>query len=268
MAAAHTERCTQLSAVIFDVDGVLVESPHERAWRHSLTSLITTEWGAEIGQTSYTPELFTTAVYQSEVAGKPRLSGARAALEYFRVPQAEERTPVYAAQKQRYLEQLINAGVFVAFPDGVRFVRRLLAAGVHLAAASSSKNANEFLRRIPLDHGQTLLDVFTVNVCGRDLAHGKPDPEIFLLAARELEAAPASCIVVEDAPAGVQAGRAAGMATIGVARVQDDALLEAAGADLVVRTLDEVDFAKMLNGRLERVDGSQVSHISGTGGTA
>jgi beta-phosphoglucomutase len=71
-----------------------------------------------------------------------------------------------------------------------------------MAVASSSKNANEMMRSIPVDGGRRLSEMFSVNVCGRDLAHGKPDPEIFLLAATELGIEAARCFVVEDAPAG------------------------------------------------------------------
>src|SRR5262249_38889550 len=74
---------------------------------------------------------------------------------------------------------------------------------------------------------------------GRDLAHGKPDPEIFLDAAAELHLPPVDCFVVEDAVAGVQAAKAGQMAALGVARADDAALLAAADADLVVSTLDE-----------------------------
>ena len=96
------------------------------------------------------------------------------------------------------------------------------------------------MRLIRLAPDQTLLDLFAVNVCGRDLAHGKPDPEIFLIAATELGVAPAGCLVVEDAPAGIEAARAGGMMTLGIARLGDEALLRAACADLVVTSLDDV----------------------------
>jgi len=66
---------------IFDVDGVLVDSPHELAWRESFRLLMETEWRDVRDQTSWTPERFTSAVYQQVMAGKPRMAGARAALE-------------------------------------------------------------------------------------------------------------------------------------------------------------------------------------------
>jgi beta-phosphoglucomutase len=73
---------------IFDVDGVLVDSPHDRAWRDALRELMDGEWRDIRDRTSYSPERFTPAVYQQVMAGMPRLAGARAALEYFGVPGA------------------------------------------------------------------------------------------------------------------------------------------------------------------------------------
>ncbi len=94
--------------------------------------------------------------------------------------------------------------------------------------------------------------MFDANVCGRDLRQGKPNPEIFLLAAAELRVPPAHCVVVEDAPAGIEAARAGDMAALGVARHDDAALLRAAGADLVVTSLDEVAVDELADGRLRR----------------
>jgi len=236
-----------------------VESPHERAWREALSELMAGDWRAAAARSSYRPERFTSVVYQAHVAGKPRSSGARAVLDYFDVPDAEQRTPEYAERKQRRIRELIDAGEFVAFPDGVRFALALQGSGMRLAAASSSKNANDFLVRTRLDafgRQDTLLDLFDINVCGRDLPFGKPHPQIFLAAAEELGAAPATCLVVEDAPTGIQAAKAAGMAAIGVARLHDEDLLQAAQADLIVSTLDEVAVSALLKGRLERLSGS------------
>jgi beta-phosphoglucomutase-like phosphatase (HAD superfamily) len=253
-------------AVIFDVDGVLVASPHERAWQEALASLMAVEWREIAAGSAYTPERFTTAVYQQHVAGKPRLSGARAVLDYFDVPDVERRAHVYADRKQQRIEALIDQGAFEAFPDALRLVLALRARGVALAAASSSKNANRFMEQVRLDTfarqagigvpsvaaGETLRDSFAVNVCGRDLPQGKPDPALFLLAATELGLPTAHCVVVEDAPVGIQAARAGGMLALGVARQEDAALLEAAGAELVVTSLDEIAVDALVEGRLVR----------------
>ena len=261
-ADAATAPPEPVAAVIFDVDGVLVASPHERAWRESLTRLMEGEWAEIAAAISFRADRFTTAVYQEHVAGKPRMSGAAAVLDYFGVPDAGARAVRYAEHKQLRIDELIDAGEFVAFADAIRFVIALKKLRFHLAAASSSRNANHFLCRIPLSDagaradgapvGGTLLDVFDANVCGRDVEHGKPHPDLFLLAAAELGVAPAACMVVEDAPAGVEAAKSGGMLALGVARLDDDALLTAAGADLVVSRLDDVQIGALAEGRLIR----------------
>ncbi len=252
--------------VIFDVDGVLVDSPHESAWRNTLQELMETDWVDLQPATSYLPERFTTAVYQEYVAGKPRLSGARSALEYFGVPQVERHAREYAELKQDKLIELVEAGEFRAFPDALRLMLALESMGIPPAAASSSKNANLLLHKVRLDTFAeeqgleydfirpklTLLRLFDANVCGRDFPKGKPHPEIFLTAAQELGVAPEACVVIEDAASGIQAAKAGGMAALGVARLNDEALLEEAGADLVVTTLDDVSLDALREGRLER----------------
>ena len=99
-----------LTAAIFDVDGVLLASPHERAWREALMGFAD-------------PARFTTAMYEAQVAGKPRLSGARAALEALGVRDATWQAATYAEHKQKRLEELIYAGSVAAFPDALRFVQ-------------------------------------------------------------------------------------------------------------------------------------------------
>ncbi len=244
---------------IFDVDGVLVDSPHERAWRKALHDLMEGPWQDIRPRTTWSSEGFTSLLYQTLVSGKPRSDGARAVLEHFHVPDDDEETRVseYAARKQHEVESLIDSGAFTAYPDGVRFVIDTKARGLRLAAASSSKNAARMLRQIRLDRfvdesrsassivrpGATLLDAFDVDVSGREFAHGKPHPEMFLTAAAELAVSPGSVVVVEDAAAGVRAAKAGGMAAIGIARAGDGDLLHHAGADLVVNTLDDVDLS-------------------------
>lgn len=247
----HDQRAT-VGAVIFDVDGVLVKSPHERAWRDALALLMATDWAPLAPAATYAPERFTTAVYQEHVAGKARLDGATAVLEFFGMPLAAQLAVTYAERKQLMIDEFILRGEFEAFPDGLRLVVALRSLGVRLGVASSSRNADRFMERVQLNSHETLRDIFDVNVCGRDLERGKPYPDIFLLAARELEVTPARCIVVEDAPSGIQAAKAAGMLALGVARLDDSVLLEVADADLVVSNLDTVSLAAIVEGRLER----------------
>jgi len=111
-----------LRAAIFDVDGVLVASPHELAWREALAGFAD-------------PALFTTEFYQAYVAGKPRFDGARAALERLGVPNAAERAIEYATRacewtawkNPTYLDTLASAYAEAGqFEDAVRYQTRTL----------------------------------------------------------------------------------------------------------------------------------------------
>jgi beta-phosphoglucomutase len=241
---------------IFDVDGVLLDTPHAQAWREALAQLMAGLWRALAPGTSYRPGAFTDAVYQDYVAGKPRKAGAAAALNYFHVRDSDgSLARQYGDVKQAILERLAAAGNFRAYDDALRFLLQVKASGVRVCAASSSKNADAFLKGIsvgafcsneglhyPFVHAQTtLLDLFNANVDGLDVPRGKPDPALFLAAARALGMAPGQCFVVEDAAVGIQAAKSGGMYGIGVARHQDGDDLRAAGADIVVERLDTVD---------------------------
>jgi trehalose/maltose hydrolase-like predicted phosphorylase/beta-phosphoglucomutase-like phosphatase (HAD superfamily) len=251
---------------IFGVDGVLVGSPHDRAWREALRELMSGEWRGLRRRTSYTPERFTRAVYQQVMAGRPHLASARAALEYFEVPHARRRAGRYAAVKQEHVGRLAGEARFAAFPDALRFILAVKQAGVGIAVASSSAHAGPFLSRIRLDAfaaeqrldysfirpGLSLLQLLDADLAGRGFRHGKPDPAIFLAAAAELGVAPAECFVVNGVAAAIAAARAGGMATLGVARLGDQEFLLKAGADLVVASLDDVSVGGLSAGRLRR----------------
>jgi beta-phosphoglucomutase-like phosphatase (HAD superfamily) len=90
---------TGFEGAIFDVDGVLVDSPHERAWKESLREPVETDWADLRDQTMWTDEGFTPQVYQQVISGKPRAAGALAALEYSGVPDAKDRVEEYSAHK-------------------------------------------------------------------------------------------------------------------------------------------------------------------------
>lgn len=227
---------------IFDVDGVLVDSPHEQAWRESLQALMEGPWKDIAGRTSWTPQAFTSGVYQSELSGKPRMDGARAALEHFGVPDLDRRTREYGEAKQQRILELIDQQAFTGYEDARRFVEAVREAGIRVAAASSSRNAARFLEALHLTLDE--------DVSGRHVARGKPAPDIFLAAAEALALPPARCFVVEDATSGVEAAKAGGMAAIGVARADDADDLRAAGADLVVTSLDDVDVSELARGEL------------------
>lgn len=203
--------------VIFDNDGVLVDS--ERLANTVLAELLT-EHGLP---------------YTMEDSVRDFLGGtlARVHDEYL------QRTgrPLPADFDSRYY-----AGVFAGFRAGLRPVPgvievldALAAAGVCCCVASSGSH-----ERIRLGHEQAGLDgrfadrIFSAD----DVAHGKPAPDLFLHAAATLGAVPARCLVVEDSPLGVAAGKAAGMTVYGFAAVTPPERL--AGADRIFTEMSEL----------------------------
>jgi beta-phosphoglucomutase len=238
---------------IFDVDGVLVDSPHEQAWRESLQELMEGPWSDIRPQTTWTPEGFTAELYQQRMSGKPRKAGATAALEYFGVPDIDRRVTEYGDHKQEMIIRLITDGKFSAYDDAVRFLVAVKKAGIPVAAASSSKNAKLFLERVDLGKyggSGNLHAAFDVDVSGRDFAEGKPNPEIFLTAAKELGVDPHDAFVCEDATNGIQAARAGEFGAVGVSRADDVEALKAEGADIVVTDMGAIDVDALTSHRL------------------
>jgi HAD superfamily hydrolase (TIGR01509 family) len=125
------------------------------------------------------------------------------------------------------------------FEDAEDLIRRLRGAGIRTAVISASKNAREVLAQAGV------AELFETRVDGVVAARmglrGKPAPDVFLEAARRLAASPAEAAILEDAVAGVEAGRAGGFRwVIGVARSGENGALQRAGAHAVVRTLSEI----------------------------
>lgn len=110
-----------------------------------------------------------------------------------------------------YIKLVEKAGKKLLLPGAMEFLNKLKKAGIKLGLASSSRNARKILNLTGLDKVffETVID-------GSDIKNSKPDPEIFLTAARKLNLNPSECLVVEDAPAGIEAAQRAGMATLGI----------------------------------------------------
>jgi HAD superfamily hydrolase (TIGR01509 family) len=241
---------------IFDVDGVLVDSPHELAWGETLRQLMETEWLDVARARSWRPEAYTSEVYQHCISGRLRAEGARTLLCNFGIPDRDGRRAKRLCElKQAMVVELIAAGRFRAFPDALRLLTAAKAAGGRLAAASSSMNAGAMLGAVRPDEvlgskpgGPSLLGLFDVDVCGRNFNPGKPDPAIFLAAIAELRLQARECIVIEDAPAGVRAAKAAQAACLGIARLDNVKSLRGAGADWVVPSLDDVSVKQIPTG--------------------
>ena len=202
-----------MTAVIFDCDGTLVDSePLARtAWERALEP-----YGYEV-----------TEADVEACIGRPFPRVHEYFAERVALPGHDE---MWAAFSSRLFE-LIDAEL-VPFDDAIDAARELRSRGVPVAVASSSPR--ERLQRTLGRAG--LLDAFDVVVAGDEVAHGKPAPDMFLLAAERLGVEPSACVVIEDSPPGVQAGIAAGMFTLAVCRVPGTEASLAA-ADRVVDTL-------------------------------
>ena len=185
-----------MTAVIFDCDGTLVDSePLARsAWERTLEPYGYALTDADAEATVGLPFPRTHAYYAERVE----------------LPDVDTTWTAYSGT----LFGLIDDEL-VVFDDAVEAVAELRRRGIPVGVASSSPR--ERLHRTLSRAG--LLDAFDVTVAGDEVHHGKPAPDMFLLAAERLGAAPADCIVIEDSPPGVQAGVAAGMTTLAVCRV-------------------------------------------------
>jgi len=137
-------------------------------------------------------------------------------------------------RKEELYREILTADRIAPLPGVELWLERLGRAGVPCAIGSSTDRAN-----IELVLGRlSLREVFAAIVSAEDVSRGKPDPEVFLQAARALRMPPCDCVVFEDAPVGVSAGKRAGMSVVAVASTRTRESL--AEADLVVERLDEL----------------------------
>ncbi|MFY9463040.1 MAG: beta-phosphoglucomutase family hydrolase [Candidatus Sungiibacteriota bacterium] len=205
------------SAVIFDVDGVLVNTVplHFRAWQR-----VFADEGISFGKEEY-----------QLINGIPRDEGIRITLGDAATP---DHIRDIGDRKQNYYLALLNQMPPQSLPGIKRLLRDLRKAGLRVAAASSSKNAIAVLAASHL----TLY--FDAIITGYDFQRSKPDPDIFLTAARALRVESAHTVVVEDAANGVRAALAGGFRCIAVATSESADALRAAGALFVAPTTNDL----------------------------
>ena len=233
-------------AVIFDLDGVLTDtaSLHFRAWKEMFDEYLQRIAGPGARAT------FSEADYRRFVDGKPRYDGVESflgsrgiSLPYGDPGDSPDRETICGLgnRKNEYYHRVLKKGGVELFDATLPVLERLDEAGVAMAVVSSSRNTHMVLEAADIrDRFQTIVD-------GNDLSKldlpGKPDPALFLEAARRMEVDPSRAVVVEDATSGVRAGREGGFGlVVGVDRDGAAEDLMRSGAHLVVTDIGDLPF--------------------------
>jgi alpha,alpha-trehalase len=242
----------QYDAMILDLDGVITHTAviHARAWMQAFDEF--REFWIATGHPSF--QAFDQEVdYLQYVDGKPRYDGVRSFLASrgIHLPDGVPSEPpgygtacALGNRKNQLYNEFLERGGIGVFDDAVERLRQWREQGLKTAVVSSSKNCRRILEVTGLS------GLFDTRVDGTTAAEmeleGKPSPEMFLEAAKRLDVQPDRSAVIEDAFAGVEAGRRGGFGTvIGVARREDQAgPLREAGADVVVSDLRELQLTE------------------------
>jgi beta-phosphoglucomutase family hydrolase len=237
----------RFDAVLFDLDGVLTDTArvHAASWKQMFDAFLRRR--AEREKEPFRP-FEIDPDYRLYVDGKPRYDGVRdfLASRDIELPEGSRDDPPgretvcgLGNRKNQMVGEVIATVGVDAYPGSVALVRHVRAVGLHTAVVSASANCAAVLE------AAKIAELFEVRVDGVVLAErrlrGKPQPDSFLEAARELGVEPGRAVVMEDAIAGVQAGRAGGFGlVVGVSRKRDEAALAENGADVVVHDLAEL----------------------------
>ena len=212
-----------LKAVIFDLDGVIVSTDelHYQAWKRLADE----------------EKIHFDRTINERLRGVSRMESLAILLEKATRPLSEEQRLEMAARKNgTYCELLADTLSAADILPGARsFLEACRAAGLKVAIGSSSRNSPTILERIGLGA------YFDATADGNDITKSKPDPEVFLTAAKRLGFAPSECLVVEDAEAGVAAAIAGGMKCLAVGFAAGDPR-----ADLSAEGLDRVRLDQIL----------------------
>lgn len=236
----------KFDAVIFDLDGVVTKtmSTHAAAWKKAFDEFL-----SQYTDSSTVARPFDIETdYMIYVDGKPRLEGIRSFLKSrnIQIPEGTPKdapgfTSIHALGNLKngyFLEQVKNNGVEV-YQGTLDFIRKLKAQGIKTGIISSSKNCALIL------DSAGLAEMFAVRVDGVDLIKldipGKPAPDMFLEAARQLDVEPSRTVVVEDAVSGVEAAKSGRFGlVIGISRLDNKSDLLEYGAHVVVNDASEI----------------------------
>lgn len=204
-----------IKAIIFDLDGVIVDTAHYHyiAWKR-----LAQELGIDL-----------TLADNEKLKGVSRVRSMEIILALGGVTLGEQEKEQLANKKNIwFIDHLERMAPDEIFPGVKDLIRKLKDKGIRIALASSSKNAKMVIQLLHIENE------FDVVVDGSMIVNSKPDPEIFLLAAQKLGLPPEQCLVFEDAAAGVEAAKAAGMKCVGIGSEeqlgQADLVLPATGA--------------------------------------
>src|SRR5690606_21853576 len=205
---------TQSKGVVFDLDGVLVDTAiyHFQAWKR-----LANELGIDF-----------TAAENEQLKGVSRMQSLEKILHWGRLDLEEKKKLLLAAQRNvwylEFIQQMDEGGLL---PGARELLIWLHDQRFKVALGSASKNAKLILQRTGIE------SLFDAVVDGNVVNESKPNPEVFLRAATYLGLDPHDCLVFEDAQAGIDAGRAAGMMVVGVG-------VDLVRADALINGLDEI----------------------------
>ena len=243
---------------IWDIDGVVVDSPHEEAW---CATAMKAPWNIQDMNSDF---YFKYVASVSRYEGGDNILRLMGAYERLGATTEEERNALldeFCTDKNMLIRKLIEAGEFKLFADAITLLLSVKSIGILQAAASASKNARDMLTRIPrsrimdeigddfgvLREGDSLYSVFDVDACGIDVGSKE---NIQRFAAERLNAlSPGKIekfVVFEDAPSGVEAAKSLGYYVVGVLRIGHEDTLRKAGADIVVRDLGIVKIEELV----------------------
>lgn len=187
-----------IQACIFDLDGVLVDTAryHFKSWVKLCDELLGFSLDIKI---------------EEQLKGISRMDSLNIVLSQGGIQKTEEEKKALTKIKNDwYLESLKNLDNSVVLPGVIPFLNTLKADGIPLAVGSASRNARTILTKLGMDK------YFVSIVDGNDVIHTKPNPEVFINAARNLQLAESSCVVFEDSKKGLQAAKTGGFRTVGI----------------------------------------------------